>query len=270
MSFALTLSFLFFIGSLFGWFLELFYRNLCKPRKPGSKWINPGFCTGPYVPLYGFGLCTLFLLALLEQKHLIANSFLNKTVTILIMAVAMTVIEYLAGILCLKVFHVRLWDYSQLWGNVQGLICPVFSLAWGLIGAVYDIFVHPYILDALQWLSHNLAFSFFIGVFFGVFAIDVANSAQIVQKIRAFGQENDVVFIFEAIKEHIEEHRRERREKYHFFRPFQTDLTLTDHLRQMHERIEREKQEARDRRRQAKKAWKSRKKNRKPSHSGRG
>ena len=43
MSFALTLAFLFFIGSLFGWFLELFYRNLCKPRKPGQKWINPGF-----------------------------------------------------------------------------------------------------------------------------------------------------------------------------------------------------------------------------------
>ena len=96
MSFALTLAFLFFIGSVFGWFLELFYRNLCKPRKPGQKWINPGFCTGPYVPLYGFGLCTLFLLALVEEKHLIRNPVLNKTVTILVMAAAMTVIEYLA------------------------------------------------------------------------------------------------------------------------------------------------------------------------------
>ena len=139
MSFALTLAFLFFIGSLFGWFLELFYRNLCKPRKPGQRWINPGFCTGPYVPLYGFGLCTLFLLALVEGKHLIANPILNKIVTILIMAVAMTVIEYIAGILCLKLFHVRLWDYSKLWGNVQGLICPIFSLIWGLIGAAYDM-----------------------------------------------------------------------------------------------------------------------------------
>ena len=263
MSFALTLAFLFFIGSLFGWCLELFYRNLCKPRKPGQKWINPGFCTGPYVPLYGFGLCILFLLALLEQKHLIANEALNKTVTILVMAAAMTVIEYIAGILCLKVFHVRLWDYSGLWGNVQGLICPIFSLAWGLIGAAYDILVHPYILGARSWLSHNLALSFFIGAFFGVFTIDVVHSAGIVQKIRAFGRENDVVVLFESIKEHIEERRRERREKYNFFRPFQTDLALTDHLRQMHERIEQEKQEARARRKQAAKAWRTKRNKRK-------
>ena len=259
MSFALTLAFLFFIGSTFGWFLELFYRNLCKKRKPGQKWINPGFCTGPYVPLYGFGLCTLFLLALVEQKNWIPVPFWNKTVTILIMAVAMTVIEYIAGILCLKVFHVRLWDYSQLWGNIQGLICPIFSLAWGLIGAAYDVLVHPYILGALHWLSHNLAFSFFIGVFFGVFTIDVVHSAGIVQKIRAFGKENDVVVLFESIKEHIEERRRERRETYNFFRPFQTDLALTDHLRLMHERIQEEKQEARLRRKQAKKAWQAKK-----------
>ena len=263
MSFALTLAFLFFIGSVFGWFLELFYRNLCKPRRPGQKWINPGFCTGPYVPLYGFGLCTLFLLALVEEKHLIPNAAVNKTVTILIMAAAMTVIEYLAGILCLKVFHVRLWDYSRLWGNIQGLICPIFSLIWGLIGGAYDLLVHPYILGALHWLSHNLAFSFFIGAFFGVFAIDVIHSAGIVQKIRAFGKENDVVVLFEAIKEHIEEHRRQRRQKYHFFRPFQTDLTLGDHLKEMYERIEIEKETARLRRRQARKNWQAKKKKRK-------
>ena len=263
MSFALTLAFLFFIGSVFGWCLELFYRNLCKKRKPGQKWINPGFCTGPYVPLYGFGLCTLFLLALVEQKHLISNPVLNKTVTILIMAVAMTVIEYIAGIMCLKLFHVRLWDYSMLWGNVQGLICPIFSLIWGLIGAAYDILVHPYILGALSWLSHNLAFSFFIGAFFGVFTIDVVHSADIVQKIRAFGRENDVVVIFEAIKEHIEEKRRLRQEKYHFFRPFQTDTALSEHLREMYDLLEQEKQEARLRRQRAKKAWQARKKKRK-------
>lgn len=260
MSLFLTLSFLFFIGSVFGWVLELLYRNLTHAH---THWINPGFCTGPYVPLYGFGLCTLFLLAMVEDRHLIANPVWNKVITILVMAVAMTLIEYLAGILCLKVFKVRLWDYSMLWGNVQGLICPIFSLIWGLIGAAYDILVHPYILGALHWLSHNLAFSFFIGVFFGVFTLDVANSAQIVQKIRAFGRENDVVVIYEAFKAHLEERRRLRQQKYHFFRPFQTDLALSDHLREMYDLIEIEKETARLRRRQVKKDWQAKKKKRK-------
>ncbi len=47
MEMLLSLAFLFFIGALAGWVLELVYRNL--KRKDG-KWINPGFCTGPYVP----------------------------------------------------------------------------------------------------------------------------------------------------------------------------------------------------------------------------
>ncbi len=71
----LPLAFLFFIGSLAGWVLELVYRN--QKRKDG-KWINPGFCTGPYVPLYGVGLCVLYLLASLEQYNLINNPFWNK------------------------------------------------------------------------------------------------------------------------------------------------------------------------------------------------
>ena len=40
------------------------------------------------------------------------------------------------------------------------------------------------LLEALAWLASNLAFSFFIGVFFGVFSIDVAYSINLVTRIR--------------------------------------------------------------------------------------
>lgn len=226
----LTLAYLFFIGSVCGWVLELLYRNL---KHPHQKWINPGFCTGPYVPLYGFGLCILYLLASLEQYGIIDDPFWNKTVTILAMAVCMTLIEYIAGILCLKIFKVRLWDYSGLWGNIQGIICPVFSLAWGLLGAAYDFLVHPHILHALQWLSQNLAFSFVIGMFFGIFIIDVAHSAQLVTRIKKFADENEVVVKYENIKQHIRNIHQQRSLKYHFFTPFRSEHTLLEHLREM-------------------------------------
>lgn len=166
MSMFLTLAFLFFVGSLAGWVMELLFRNFGRPI---SKWVNPGFCTGPYVPLYGFGLCILYLIASLEQLALIADPFWNKAVLFLTMAVCMTLIEYIAGVLCLKLFKLRLWDHSGLWGNIQGIICPLFSAIWAALGAVYYFFIHPHILDALAWLSRNLAFSFVIGLFFGVF-----------------------------------------------------------------------------------------------------
>ena len=181
MSLLLTLAFLFFVGSVLGWVLELLFRNLTM--RP-EKIVNPGFCTGPWLPIYGFGLCALYLLASLEKYSLVPDPFWNKVLLFAAMAVGMTLIEYVAGVFCLKFLKVRLWDYSDLWGNVQGIICPRFSFFWAILGAMYYFLIHPYILEGLLWLSNNLAFSFFIGMFYGVFCIDVIHSAQLVVKLK--------------------------------------------------------------------------------------
>lgn len=226
----LTLAFLFFIGSLAGWLLELVYRNL---KNPGHKLINPGFCTGPYVPLYGCGLCLLYLIALLEQRPLVAHPLWNKALLFLMMAAAMTLIEYIAGEFCLRVLKVRLWDYADQWGNFRGIICPTFSLYWAVLGALYYFLVHPHILDALEWLSKNLAFSFFVGLFFGVFSLDVAHSAQIVGKLRKFAADHQVVVRYEGIKTRIRENQQELAAQYHFFRPFRSERPLGELLEDM-------------------------------------
>lgn len=228
----LTLAFLFFIGSVFGWVLELFFRRFISPANPERKWINPGFCTGPYVPLYGLGLCILFLIAAVEDLHWIADPFREKALLFLTMAVCMTVIEYIAGVLCVKIAKVRLWDYSNEWGNIDGIICPKFSLAWTILGAVYYFLVHPHILDALRWLARNLAFSFVIGMFYGIFIIDLAHSAQIVSKLKQFAEENDVVIKYESLKAHIRSVQEQGAQKYHFFRPFHSGRALHEHLQE--------------------------------------
>ena len=237
MNLFLTLAFLFSIGSTAGWVLELFYRHFASGKKGQRKWINPGFCTGPYLPIYGCGLCVLFLLAMLEG----ALPWMNKLVMFLFMAVAMTAIEYVAGLWCLKRTKVRLWDYSDQWGNIQGIICPKFSLYWGILGALYYFLIHPRILWALDWLSRNLAFSFVIGMFFGVFLIDFAHSAQLVSKLRKFAEENDVVVRYEALKLSIRQNQERAKEKYHFFRPFHSQQPLGEHLRQMVDSFEKRK-----------------------------
>ncbi len=235
MSIFLTLAYLFFIGSVIGWVLELLYRNLTQKHQ---KWVNPGFCTGPYLPIYGFGLCTLFLLASLEQYSLIQNPVWNKITLFLAMAAGMTLIEYLAGLFCLKVLKVRLWDYSNLPGNIQGIICPTFSLFWAILGAVYYFLIHPYILDGLYWLSQNLAFSFFIGMFFGIFIIDVAHSGNLLVKLKRFAEENEVIVRYEALKDHILAIHEKNKATYRFFLPFQEVLPLTEVLADMQESLE--------------------------------
>lgn len=212
----LTLAFLFFVGSLSGWCLEVVFRRYFSSSNPERKWINPGFCTGPYLPIYGCGLCALYLIAGLENLLTIENPVLEKGVLFLIMAVSMTAIEYIAGIFSLKVAKVRLWDYSDEWGNIQGIICPLFSVIWAVMGALYYFFIHPYILNALAWLSNNLAFSFVIGFFFGVFLLDVAHSAQLVVKLRQWAKENDVVVRYEGLKAQIRRRSDAEKKKYHF------------------------------------------------------
>ncbi len=233
MSILLALAFLFFIGSVFGWVLELFYRRFFSAANPERRWINPGFCVGPYLPLYGSGLCILFLTALAEDHLPDMNPILKKILLFLFMAVMMTVIEYIAGFVSLKYFNLRLWDYRNQWGNIQGIICPKFSLIWAMMGAAYYFLIHPHILGALFWLSDNLAFSFFIGLFFGVFIIDVVYSSHLVIKIRQYAEENDIIVKYEQLKAHITEVHEKTNQKVRFFLPLKSDRSLSEHIKDL-------------------------------------
>lgn len=232
MNLFLTLAFLFFIGSTIGWCAEVIFRRFFSSANPERKWINPGFCTGPYVPLYGFGLCILFLMSAIPFDIFKSNVW-NDVLRVIAMAVAMTAIEYIAGILSLKFSSVRLWDYSNEWGNIQGIICPKFSLIWGVLGALYYFFVQPHIMDALNWLAHNLAFSFVIGMFFGVFIVDVVHSSQIILRLKKYADENEVIVRYESLKLHIRNAHDRNEEKYHFFAPFRTDKPLHEYMKEM-------------------------------------
>lgn len=238
MNIFLIFAFLFFIGSVSGWIMELLFRRFISTANPERRWINPGFCTGPYLPLYGCGLCILYFIADLEKYNLIENQFWNKLVLFFTMAVCMTVIEYIAGIISLKVSKVRLWDYTNEWGNIQGIICPKFSIIWAALGALYYFMIHPHILDALRWLSYNLAFSFVIGLFFGFFIVDVVISDQLVVKLKKYAEENDVIVRYEEIKSEIRKKYDQRKERYHFFLPFKTEIPLSEHLKELKESFE--------------------------------
>ena len=234
----LILAFLFFIGSLFGWVLEVFFRKFFSSANPEHRWINPGFCVGPYIPLSGCGLCILYVLATLGTKYGIDKTVAGRAVMFLGMAVSMTLIEYIAGIMLLKFFRLRLWDYTNLWGNVQGLICPLFSFFWAVLGAVYYFFVHPEILGALTWLSNNLAFSFVIGFFFGVFTLDVAYSGSLVAKMKAYADEHQVVVRVEELRLHIRRVRELASMRVHFFFQLRTKRDLYDLMKEAQEALE--------------------------------
>lgn len=203
MNLFLSLAFLFFIGSVIGWIIELFYRRLVSSK----EWINPGLLVGPYVPLYGFGLCTFYLLSQIP---------LNGILVIVIMMFTVTLIEYVAGIIFIKGMGVKLWDYSDRWGNIDGLICPLYTLLWGILGALYYYIANQYVIILLNWLGNNQAFSFFIGFFFGIFVIDFAYSTNLLVKIREFAKETGLIVKYEELKSVILNQTKKNKEKYSF------------------------------------------------------
>lgn len=159
------------------------------------------------------------------------------------MALCMTVLEYIAGTISLKFTNIRLWDYSDEWGNIKGIICPRFSLYWAILGAVYYFLIHPYILNALEWLSKNLAFSFVIGMFFGIFILDVANSAQLASRLKKYAKENQIEIRYEKLKLNINNKHAEAMNKYHFFKPFKSEIPLSELIKEVRDEIKHRKNE---------------------------
>lgn len=227
----LILAFLFSSGCIIGWCIELLFRRF-NPSNTEKRWINPGFLQGPYLPLYGSGLCILYLLAGLEDYIPVGQPFLRRAILFLIMAAAMTVLEYIVGMIFVVHMKVKLWDYSDCRGNVKGIICPLFSFFWALLGAVYYFLVHPYILDALLWLSENLAFSFVIGFYYGIFCIDVWHSFSLAAKIRSFAAEHNIVVRYEELKFQIRSSAEEHREKYRFLLALRGERGIGESLRE--------------------------------------
>ena len=242
MSIFLTIAFLFYIGSLAGWGIEVLFRKFFSRSNPEHKWINPGFLTGPYLPLYGFSLCALYLLSGIEPYIPFTQPVISKLCLFLLMSLCVTGIEYIAGIIFIKGMHLKLWDYSGLPGNIQGIICPLFSFFWAVLSAIYYFLIHPYILNALHWLSKNLAFSFCIGFFFGVFTIDLIYTANLSAKARAFAKEHQIVIRYEELKGKIRQYKEDRKEHWRFLFSFSSARPITEHLKEYYNDLKKNRQ----------------------------
>jgi len=232
MNLFITLAFLFFIGSLSGWCIEVVFRRFFSKNNTDKKWINPGACVGPYLPIYGLGLCALFLIAMLEKALPFNHPVWSKVALFTVMSVCMTLIEYIAGIISLKLTKLRLWDYSEEWGNIQGIICPKFSFFWAILGAIYYFLIHPHIISALVWLSHNLAFSFVVGAFFGIFTVDLFYSLQIIKKLKRYAEEENIIVRYEQLKSQIQAFREKTKQKRSFLLAMRTEKPLSEFLKE--------------------------------------
>lgn len=227
MNLLLRYIFIFWIGCTLGWGMEVLFRRF-KKSNTSRKWINPGFLTGPYLPLYGFGLCILFLISRLAEHSPFNSDIFTNIYVVALMTVCMTALELVTGLIFIKTTNVRLWDYSEEWANYKGIICPRFSIIWGVLGSAYYFFIDRYICQAVVWFYNNLAFAFVLGVFFGVFVIDIAYNTNLIIKIKTLAEEHEIQVRYDELKQQIALRNEELHKKIHFFRAFNSPVSLSE------------------------------------------
>lgn len=182
MSYLVIISTLFVIGSLGGWVIELFFRRFVSQK----KWMNPGFLTGPYLPIYGFGVLVLYAVSNIPLG--IDGHIWDVIIRIIIIGVGMSLIEFLAGLIFIKGLGIKLWDYSNRKGNIMGIICPSFSLIWLVVGSLYYFFLNPVLVQGITWIAENLIYTYFIGAVIGAMIVDFAYSIHLATKLKVFNE----------------------------------------------------------------------------------
>lgn len=211
MVYLIRYSLIFILGGTLGYLLELVFRRIVH-----KKWVNPGFLTGPCLPLYGVGVLCLYLICSINYDF-IQSPFWRAVFVIGVITASMTLVEYITGLIFIKGMNVKLWDYSDRWGNIQGIICPLFTLFWGVIGAIYYLFINAFFVKAAEWITANPWYSYVIGMYFGVFIVDICYSFNVVAKIRAWAKAKDVVVKYEAFKLSMAKKANEFKQKTSFF-----------------------------------------------------
>lgn len=224
---------LFVFGSLIGWVIELFFRRFVSQK----KWMNPGFLVGPYLPIYGFGTVGLYGLSNLDLSiiGLPDTNVWGIIVKILMIAIIMVGVEFIAGLIFIKGMKIKLWDYSNRKGNIMGIICPSFSIMWLIVGALYYFFMNEHLVTAIYWLaseSHQIYY-FFIGIVAGMILVDFAYSVHLATTIRKAAKKNKIIISLDKLRENVKEktsaflqpNKKGKKKKASFFFPFRQGKT---------------------------------------------
>lgn len=132
----------FFVYSMFGWCYETIFCSI-----EAAAWVNRGFFFGPYLPIYGFG--SIFVILLLHKKtKKYQQFFLSMVVT--------TALEYATSWLLELIFNKRWWDYQNYTIQLNGRICLLASLLFGILGVIIINYIQPNIKRFTDRFSKKL------------------------------------------------------------------------------------------------------------------
>ena len=142
----INLILLFFAYAFLGWCIEVSLKYFQFHR-----FINRGFLTGPWLPIYGSGaaLITVVIKGLAPLEFSVGTTF---AVSFLLCGF----LEYMTSYVLEKRFHARWWDYSQKPMNLHGRVWIGNLILFGLGGVVIVDLINPLLLRLSEHMSFPL------------------------------------------------------------------------------------------------------------------
>ena len=155
MQYKLTDSVFFFIIYGFGGcLLESLYGTFVSK----AATLRGGFLTNYFCPLYG--LCGVLIIQIFTLTEISMNNRFNSLFLATIGSIiAVTFLEYIAGLSLDKFFHHKMWDYSYSPFNLQSYVCLDFSLLWGIVALILTSVIHPLLEIIVLALPEKIKYS---------------------------------------------------------------------------------------------------------------
>jgi uncharacterized membrane protein len=187
----INLILLFFAYAFLGWCIEVTLKYFQFHR-----FINRGFLTGPWLPIYGSGaaLITIAVKGLSPLESSVGTTFM-------VSFILCGVVEYMTSFVLEKRFHARWWDYSQKPMNLHGRVWIGNLILFGLGGVLIVEMINPLLLRLSGHLSFRLRETLVI-IFSSIFTADYVMSNFVLKLVKT-GVENSEADDTEAINKEI-------------------------------------------------------------------
>ena len=156
---------LFFIVSFAGWLWEVLLFLVTE-----HAFINRGVYEGPYLPIYGAGGLLLCLLLCRIRKRPMSVFLLSMLLC--------TILEYLTSLFLEYRWGIRWWDYSGHVLNLNGRVCLLGAVVFGLGGTALVCLFLPF----YEKLYHKIPFKWKRAVCLLLLLIFIADGARCAMK----------------------------------------------------------------------------------------
>lgn len=147
------LFWIFVFGSVVGWFIEGIYTYL----KKGVIINHSAVVIGPFNMAYGLAACVLTTFLIKHKKS-------NSLKIFAIGFIGGTLLEYIMSIGMELILGFTAWDYSKKPLNINGRVCLLYSIFWGILAIFWIKSIYPYVIKIIKKIDYNIGKKIAVGL----------------------------------------------------------------------------------------------------------